>query len=638
MSMMTTLQLYRRSAQRRLEKLLRHPRLPGVLQTLQLALTAFTAAAASLGHWPQTLPLGLLCAVTPGARGLVVALAGGAGYLWFWPGCWQQGLVWMGLGLAAQSFLGTKELARRQKLLMCAVCALLTSLTGLWFAYQGLEQTPVTVYFLRVVLSGGSCYLFAQGGKGVFVRNLRAALGVLALAQVVLPGGGSLGYFLAAGLCVSGTFPACALAGLALDLAQVSPVPMTGVFALAFLWTLVPIRGKWWRVLTVPGAYLVFLGVWGLWDPTQLGMLCLGSLFGLLLPQNPPLRRRRGETAVAQVRLELASGVLEQTKQVLQSVREPDLDEQAVLEASLQRCCDSCPCRKDCAGRRMGELFSPQLLRRPYIQKEDLPNGLRCRKEGRLLSELRRGQEQLRHLRRERLRLQEYRDALARQYGFLQDFLRELSDSLVQGVGVRLAKFTAEAGGRSVGAGRGNGDCYAWFAGVGSRYYVLLCDGMGTGEEAGKESRDAVQMLKRLLQAGLPADCALSTFNDLCILRGMGGCSTVDLAELYLDSGKAVLYKWGAAPSYLVEEDDVLTLGQESLPPGLRAGQAQTHQLPMNRGQVLVLTSDGLQPKSVLSRVSLRLAPEELAALLLNRGRPDPNDDATAVVIRLRPC
>lgn len=43
------------------------------------------------------------------------------------------------------------------------------------------------------------------------------------------------------------------------------------------------------------------------------------------------------------------------------------------------------------------------------------------------------------------------------------------------------------------------------FPGRALRYYVLLCDGMGTGPGAAQESESALRILTGLLQAGMPA-------------------------------------------------------------------------------------------------------------------------------------
>ncbi|MFR3324792.1 MAG: SpoIIE family protein phosphatase [Oscillospiraceae bacterium] len=114
------------------------------------------------------------------------------------------------------------------------------------------------------------------------------------------------------------------------------------------------------------------------------------------------------------------------------------------------------------------------------------------------------------------------------------------------------AWFRAEAAARSRSKELANGDRCLAFPGPECRYYVLLCDGMGTGLGAAQEGQSAGSLLRQMLTAGFPAAHALRTLNSILALRGSAGAVTVDLAELYLDTGHATLYKWGAAPSWLL--------------------------------------------------------------------------------------
>ena len=69
---------------------------------------------------------------------------------------------------------------------------------------------------------------------------ITGGLGVLALAQIAPIPYFGFGFIAAGLLGVYGAFPAAALAGLALDLAQVTPVPMTAALVLAYLIRLLP--------------------------------------------------------------------------------------------------------------------------------------------------------------------------------------------------------------------------------------------------------------------------------------------------------------------------------------------------------------------------------------------------------------
>ena len=77
-------------------------------------------------------------------------------------------------------------------------------------------------------------------------------------------------------------------------------------------------------------------------------------------------------------------------------------------------------------------------------------------------------------------------------------------------------------------------------------------------------------ILRRLLMAGYPAQYALRSVNSLCTLRGRAGAVTLDLAEFRLDTGKVSVYKWGAAPSWLLLPTGVEQIGAGGVHRGSR--------------------------------------------------------------------
>ena len=255
------------------------------------------------------------------------------------------------------------------------------------------------------------------------------------------------------------------------------------------------------------------------------------------------------------------------------------------------------------------------------------------------MAELHRAQEQLRSIRADRERQREYRTALTQQYRFLSEFLQDVSDTLGRRTETVTLQYKAEV---SVFGNRpeaDNGDRCAYFAGTGSKYYVLLCDGMGTGMGAVREGQAAVQILSRLLGAGFPAQHALRSLNSLCALRDRAGAVTVDLAEICLDSGRVTLYKWGAAPSYFLTREGAERIGQPGPPPGLsvEGTKEETEQFSLKRGQWLILASDGVDSTEALAccRASRNESVAELATRILHSGQTEATDDATLAIIRL---
>ncbi len=637
--MMVTIETYARRWRSAAKKLVADQRIRMVAKTAVHFGCGFALSAASLMQRCQPFAVGLLCAVT-GLRAVLLALGAGAGYLLFWGEAGHQGLLWLGLALPVALILGKRQIIHESALLMSSIAALIVSASGLFFQIFFHDTTPVMAYLLRIFTGAVSARLFylVRRRQDQAADWLAAGIAVLALAQISVFPGFSLGFVAAGLLAAGGPLPAAALAGLALDLSQVTRTPMTGVLSLAYFCRMLPYGRKWISCAAPAVMYILITNLGGFTDFRPVLGLVLGGFGAVFLPPQPELRHRRGETAAAQVRLELMAGVLSQTQQLLLEAPEIPVDEEAVLSRAQARACGGCPCRKSC--RERAGALPRQLLHKPLMDTTSLP--LSCKKPGRLIMELRRAQEQLRAIQADRERQAEYRSALVQQYQFLSLFLQQLSDQLPRRGDKLRQNFEPEIAVESFSRENSNGDRCVWFVGTQCRYYVLLCDGMGTGIGAAQEGQDAASLLRQMLSAGFPAEHALRSVNSLLALRGRAAAVTIDLVELRLDCGRAAVYKWGAAPSLLLFEGLAEKIGTAGPPPGLSVtgGRETVERLSLRRGEVLVLLSDGVDGEAVRQRIVLQgqRPPEELAAEILEQGTQDTQDDATVAVIRLVPC
>ena len=622
---------YLRRGQRSLQQMLLRPGVRGMGAVLAYGGSGFLLSAGGLAGSAQPLAMGLICAQT-GWRALIMCIGAMLGYPFFWGLSGNQGIVWSASGGLLALLLGKREETRDQPLMIPAIAAFLTAVTGLSFRLLLGESVPVGVYFLRIALTFLSGVLFTQVTRcrDAIADWLASCLGVLALAQI-LPGFWLGPGYIAAGLAaVTGAFPAAALAGLGLDLARITPVPMTAVLCAAYMIRLIPLAKAWQHYASPGFGGLAIMAATGIWDPKILPGLFLGGMLGALIRPSPGIQLRRGDSGAAQVRLEMGAAVLSTTAHLLLESEPAPVDTEAVLEKAVRRACTGCSARNSCPQKTAMTL---ELLKNPLEAD--------CRKPGRLIPELHRAQEQLRYLQADRKRRQEYRAAVLQQYRFLSDYLRQLADQLPRKHKPAQICFRVEAAARSRGKERANGDRCLAFPVTGGRYFVLLCDGMGTGVGAAQEGETAARLLKQMLSAGFPAAHALKSLNNLLVLRGAAGAVTVDLAEVRLDTGQAAVYKWGAAPSWILDRKRAEKIGTATPPPGLSVeSQNQTvKKLSLCRGEVLILLSDGVDGEDVLGRVSLTpdVPPGELAAQILEKGCRDAEDDATAAVIRLRP-
>lgn len=635
---MTAIQSYVRQGQHTLKRWAVDPRIHTFVRGLGYFLAGAALSAASVGQAFLPLSLALVCGCS-GWPAVLSGLGGFLGYRFFW-GAEPSALLWLSVGLCVALILGQSRIVRDGPLLMPAIAGLIVAATGVLLQTLNMEDTPIALYLIRVGLAGGATFLFSlvRRGRNPIAEWLVCGLGALALVQIAPVKWLSLGFVAAGALSVVGAFPAVAITGLALDLSQVTTVPMTAVLVLAYLPRLLP-KPLGWAGKLAPGAtYLLVMWLCNKWDILPLPALVLGALAGGFLPASGKIAHRRGETGVAQVRLELASGVLAQTQQLLLEAPEVPVDEDALVTRAAKQACGNCPNRNSCKDSGRIALLPGILLHKPLLQTEELP--IICRKSGRFLAELHRSQEQLRSIRADRQRQKEYRAAVIQQYQFLSEFLQDLSDRLSK----RAEPVTVYSPHVAVFGNRPeeeNGDRCLRFAGTEGRYYVLLCDGMGTGLGAVQEGRTAGAMLKRMLCAGYPAEHALRSINSICALRERAGAVTIDLAEIQLDCGKVALYKWGAVPSYLISAVGAERIGVAGPPPGLSVTdyQERTERLTLRRGQYLVMVSDGVSEETALRCCTegVGKTPGEIAVSLLSSAGDSGQDDATVVIISLEP-
>jgi stage II sporulation protein E len=125
--------------------------------------------------------------------------------------------------------------------------------------------------------------------------------------------------------------------------------------------------------------------------------------------------------------------------------------------------------------------------------------------------------------------------------------------------------------------------------------YLIISDGMGSGSEAAMDSGDAVKITEKLLKAGLGPDLAMSILDSAMLLRSdkSMGCASVDLMGINLFNGDTLMFKYGAAPSYVRKGGKVFQVNGESLAAGLGSGAPDLTRLKLSEGSAAVIISDG---------------------------------------------
>lgn len=194
--------------------------------------------------------------------------------------------------------------------------------------------------------------------------------------------------------------------------------------------------------------------------------------------------------------------------------------------------------------------------------------------------------------------------------------------------------------------GQDNGDNGLWFRDEEGVLWVALCDGMGSGAAAARDSRLLTTLLKDFLRAGVGPAATLETLSGALGLAGEldGGFTTVDLLRLDLFSGAGTLYKLGAAPTYLRRGGLVSRVTAAALPAGLEGpegGAPDESRFRLSAEDFVLLVTDGVTDgqedewlRSLLEHYDGE-SPRALAQQVLSSPGAGREDDRTVVAVRL---
>jgi len=192
-----------------------------------------------------------------------------------------------------------------------------------------------------------------------------------------------------------------------------------------------------------------------------------------------------------------------------------------------------------------------------------------------------------------------------------------------------------------------SGDRGSYFKNDSGVLFIILSDGMGTGDSAAAISTQVVAILEKFLRSGSDPAVAMKVLNSVMLLRGSDekGFATVDLVCIDLFSGETCFYKYGAAPSYVKSGKTVKRIKGDTLAAGLSVGGGGTApdvvRMKLQPGCTAIIASDGVsfgddewlkdllltdnQDMKALARLTVREAEKRSGA----------SDDMTVVTVRV---
>jgi serine/threonine protein phosphatase PrpC len=182
-----------------------------------------------------------------------------------------------------------------------------------------------------------------------------------------------------------------------------------------------------------------------------------------------------------------------------------------------------------------------------------------------------------------------------------------------------------------------------------NKFYAILCDGMGTGIRAFNESKNAINLMIKLLDANFNEQQMISTLNSLLLLNLEDDrYVALDFSIIDYDAHELRMYKAGAAQSYLISEGEVKKLQSSSLPVGiLESFDCYHSSIDIKQDDLIIMITDGIadsiandEQKSLDKYLDIikNKDPQSIADSVLTyaiRGCDNVMDDMTVLVIKI---
>lgn len=194
-----------------------------------------------------------------------------------------------------------------------------------------------------------------------------------------------------------------------------------------------------------------------------------------------------------------------------------------------------------------------------------------------------------------------------------------------------------------------SGDNFALMEIPGGKRAVALSDGMGSGEEACRESTLVIELLEELLEAGFHAKASIQMINTTLVMgREEIHYSTVDMTVFDLYTGECEIIKAGASSTFIKKKDSVEHLSSTSLPIGVvNKIEIDSVRRKLEDGDLVIMVTDGVLDALPVGEQDVLLEtiiqgsditnPRELAHHILEQvlawtGK-EPEDDMTVIVV-----
>lgn len=141
------------------------------------------------------------------------------------------------------------------------------------------------------------------------------------------------------------------------------------------------------------------------------------------------------------------------------------------------------------------------------------------------------------------------------------------------------------------------GDSYSYGKTKDGNYISILSDGMGSGPEAGAESKITVEIIEKFMDVGFNELTAIDAVNSIMGIKFSEDekFATLDMQKIDLYNGNVKFMKVGAVESFIKKGNKVEVVNSETLPFGvLESPDIDMVDMTVGNGDFIITISDGI--------------------------------------------
>lgn len=194
--------------------------------------------------------------------------------------------------------------------------------------------------------------------------------------------------------------------------------------------------------------------------------------------------------------------------------------------------------------------------------------------------------------------------------------------------------------------GQHSGDYFEKLTINNTESYIILSDGMGTGNRARLDSMFTVNLAARLLTAGVSDLTTVKLLNSVLQVKCWEeSFATLDLVEFDLCGGYLNILKAGAGPSYLYRDGQLKKIEGYAFPLGILS-ETSVNQIrnKLFKNDIIIICSDGVSESAIskvlrnrkeVSKMTLDEISRCIGELAENKNTTSKHDDITVICSRI---